>query len=140
MERTSCKWITIVGILCIWTVKWVVRPYFHFNAVITFLLGITPNLLGSALLLTGAVWIFTRYIYAGESLMLRWFCMVCFLLLVINEYLQLIPFFGRTFDYYDILASALGLYISYIFIGKYVLGKRRRTESSFTNGDVFKTG
>ena len=31
---------------------------------------------------------------------------------VINEYLQLIPFFNRTFDYNDMLFSAFGLVIA----------------------------
>ena len=36
----------------------------------------------------------------------------------INEYLQMIPLFGRTFDYLDILSSVVG-----VFIGHFVFGR-----------------
>ncbi|MBI1781137.1 MAG: hypothetical protein HYR66_07170 [Sphingobacteriales bacterium] len=123
--RILCKWITITGTLLIWTVKWAIRPWFHFNPVFTFILGIAPNLIGSALLPFGASWLLQKYIDLRDMFSLRWFCVVCFALLVVNEYLQLIPVFGRTFDYYDILASAAGLYFScrikikYLFANKY---------------------
>ncbi|RTL58244.1 MAG: hypothetical protein EKK37_07855 [Sphingobacteriales bacterium] len=117
--KTLCKWITIIGVLLIWTVKWAVRPWFHFNPVITFLLGVAPNLLGAMLLPIGANWLLEKYIDLRNVVFMRWFCIFCFLLLVINEYLQLIPVFGRTFDYYDILASAVGLYFSYWVMMKY---------------------
>lgn len=117
-KKDFCRWITITGVLVIWTVKWAVRPYFHFNPASTFSLGITPNLLGSFLLPPGANWLLSKYIDLQMTLVLHWFCIVCFCLLVINEYLQLIPFFGRTFDYFDIIASAIGLYLSYWFVGK----------------------
>jgi hypothetical protein len=41
-----------------------------------------------------------------------------FAMLVTNEYLQQVPFFGRTFDYFDILFSAIGLMASYFVFGK----------------------
>jgi hypothetical protein len=117
-KRDFCKWITIIGVLIIWTVKWAIRPYFHFHPASTFILGIAPNLLGSFLLPIGTSWLLPKYIDLQLTLVLRWFCIVCFCLLVINEYLQLIPVFGRTFDYFDIVASACGLYFSYWFVGK----------------------
>jgi VanZ family protein len=48
--------------------------------------------------------------------------MVCVLglgMLIFNEYLQLIPFFGRTFDYHDILSSMAGLAISYFVFARF---------------------
>ena len=117
-KKDFCKWITITGILIIWTVKWVVRPYFHFDPASTFILGIAPNLAGSFLLPLGAVWLLPEYIDLQLAFVLRWFCTLCFVLLMINEYLQLIPVFGRTFDYFDIVASAGGLTLAYWLIGK----------------------
>lgn len=118
--KTLCKWITIIGVLLIWAIKWAIRPWFHFNAVITFLLGIAPNLIGAMLLPIGASWLLEKYIDLRNVFLMRWFCVISFLLLVINEYLQLIPVFGRTFDYYDILASAAGLYFSYQVMMKFI--------------------
>ncbi|MBI2731193.1 MAG: hypothetical protein HYX40_10640 [Sphingobacteriales bacterium] len=117
-KKDFCKWIAITGTLLIWTVKWAIRPYFHFNALNTLLLGIAPNLLGSFLLPVGGSWLLSKYIDLQIESVLRWFCVLCFCFLVLNEYLQLIPFFGRTFDYYDILASAIGLCCSYYFINR----------------------
>jgi hypothetical protein len=39
-------------------------------------------------------------------------------MLIVNEYLQLIPFFGRTFDYNDIIFSLVGLMVSHFVFGK----------------------
>lgn len=128
--KPFCKWITVAGILLIWTIKWVLRPYFHFDPIITFLLGIAPNLLGAILLPMGATWLMDRYINLQNPVLMRWFCITCFVLLVINEYLQLIPVFGRTFDYFDILASAVGLFASarmmnrWFFSGTFIINRK----------------
>lgn len=39
-------------------------------------------------------------------------------MLVVNEYMQLVPLFGRTFDYNDILFFSVGLAVSYFVFGK----------------------
>jgi hypothetical protein len=72
----------------------------------------------------GATWLLQKYIDLRNMFLLRWFCVICFLLLVVNEYLQLIPVFGRTFDYYDILASAAGLYFSYWIMLKHFFANK----------------
>jgi hypothetical protein len=136
-NRLFCKWITITGVLVILTVKWVIRPYYYFKPGSGFLLGIAPNFLGAFLLLFGAKWLLPKFIDWQTNLSLRMFCLTCFALLVINEYLQLIPVFGRTFDYFDIIASAAGLYISYLLTGKKsyanFLGKRVDLAAGKTN-------
>lgn len=117
-KKAVCKWITISGVLLIWTIKWGIRPYFHFDVVTTFLLGVAPNLIGSFLLPFAGYWLLTRFMDLQITSLLRWFCLTCFCLLIINEYLQKIPFFGRTFDYFDMLASAVGLSVAYQVINK----------------------
>jgi hypothetical protein len=113
----------IIGTLIIWTIKWGIRPHVHLDQPIKYLLGIAPNLLGSFLLPFGCCWILGRFIDLHEDRQLKWFCITCFLLLMINEVLQLIPIFGRTFDYNDIAASAVGLTGSYFVCGKYLFRK-----------------
>lgn len=44
--------------------------------------------------------------------------MLGFGMLVVNEYLQRISVFGRTFDYNDILFSSVGLITAYFVFGK----------------------
>jgi len=123
--RRISKWLVIAGALLIWTIKYGIRPYYDFGQPLNFLLGIAPNLLGSFLIPFGACWLFSgrefllakifRIQTLGE---LRMVCFIGFGMLLINEYLQLIPLFGRTFDYFDILSSAIGLSVSYFVFGK----------------------
>ena len=121
--KNFCKYTVIIGTLIIWTIKWGIRPYFHFSQPIKFLMGIAPNLLGSFLLPFGCYWLISRFIDLYVEKQFRFFCAACFMLLIINELLQLIPLFGRTFDYGDIAASAVGLAASYFFCSKYLFRK-----------------
>jgi len=118
-----CRTSVIAGTICIWIIKWGLRPYFHFDQPTKYFLGIAPNLLGSFLLPLGCHWLLRKYINLFEDAQLRAFCTISFILLVINELLQLIPFFGRTFDYSDIAASAIGLLGSYFFCSNYFFKK-----------------
>jgi hypothetical protein len=118
-----CRFSVITGTILIWIIKWGLRPYFHFDQPAKYVLGIAPNLLGSFLLPLGCYWLLRKFINLFEDVQLKAFCIICFALLVINELLQLIPFFGRTFDYNDIAASASGLLGSYFFCNKYLFKK-----------------
>ena len=121
--RHFCRYAVIMGTLIIWTIKWALRPYLHFSQPTKYLLGIAPNLLGSFLLPFGCYWLLRRFIDLHDEKQFKWFCIICFVLLIINELLQLIPVFGRTFDYSDIAASGLGLMGAYFFCGKYLFRK-----------------
>src|SRR5690242_13286137 len=114
------KWIVIVGALVILFIKLVLRPMQLFDDPFRFFLGIAPNLFGAFLLPFGAYWFFNghNYILAKvfhirSSYDLRVVCMIGFVMLVVNEYLQLFPVFRRTFDLYDIIFSGVGLTCSY---------------------------
>src|SRR5215204_5947609 len=100
--RQVSKWIIITGTLVIWLIKFAVRPLYNFGEPMTFFLGIAPNLLGSFLIPFGAYWFFSgreflvARIFRIHSIAdLRHVCLIGFAMLVINEYLQLIPIFGR---------------------------------------------
>jgi hypothetical protein len=120
MLKRFCKYVVISGTIIIWIIKFALRPFVHFSQPTKYLLGIAPNLLGSFLLPLGCYWLLSRFIDLHADKQLRWFCIVCFLLLIINELLQLIPVFGRTFDYNDIAASAVGLTAAYFLCSKYL--------------------
>ena len=116
--------LVIVGALLIWAIKLIIRP-FHFWDDVSFFLGIAPNLLGSFLIPFGAYWFFSgrdflvaRIFRIRSAYDLRLVCFLGFLMLIINEYLQLIPYFGRTFDYNDIYSSSVGLAASYFAFNK----------------------
>jgi hypothetical protein len=123
--KNISKWLVIFGALIIWSIKYGVRPYGDWDQPMKFILGIAPNLLGSFLIPFGACWFFSgkenllaRIFRINSISNLRFVCYLGFGMLVINEYLQLIPFFGRTFDYWDIFSSAVGLAVSYFVYGK----------------------
>lgn len=124
LKQTS-KHIVISGTLLIWIIKYVIRPLHLFDEPLTFFLGIAPNLLGSFLIPFGAYWFFSgrnffiaRIFRIQTAYDLRMVCMLGFGMLVVNEYLQRISFFGRTFDYYDIIFSSVGLLAAYFVFGK----------------------
>ena len=125
ISKSFFKWLVITGTLVICLIKFLVRPFYPGNDGFLFFLNIAPNLLGSFLIPFGVYWLYS-YSYINR---VKWFkmdnrqnlvqvCMAGFLLLVINEYLQKIPLFGRTFDYNDILFSAIGFALSYILFLK----------------------
>ena len=118
-----CKYTLISGAVIIETIKWVIRPSFNFSQPTKFLMGVAPNLLGSFLLPFGCYWLLNRFINLHDDKQLRLFCLISFGLLLINETLQMVPVFGRTFDYNDIAASAIGLIASYFFCSKFLFPK-----------------
>ena len=123
--KQLCRWTVITGTLIIWLIKFGIRPYYDFGQPTNFFLGVGPNLLGSFLIPFGAYWFFSgrefliaRIFRIQSPNDLRNVCLFGFAMLVVNEYLQLIPFFGRTFDYFDIVFSGVGLSASYFVFGK----------------------
>ena len=87
-------------------------------------MGIAPNLVGSFLLPFGACWLFQRFYRIETTGALNFICGLGLLLVVINEYLQLIPVFGRTFDYLDILFSVIGVMIGHFVFSRLMLSVR----------------
>jgi hypothetical protein len=123
--KNISKWFVIVGILIIWIIKYLIRPLHPFDDTGTFFLGIAPNLICSFLIPFGAYWFFSgknfliaRIFRIESSFDLRLVCSLGFGMLVINEFLQRLPVFGRTFDYNDIIFSAVGLLTSYYVFAK----------------------
>jgi hypothetical protein len=117
----------IIGTLMIWTVKFFVRPFMHISEPYKPFVGLAPNLIGSFLLPFGACWLFPR-IFGMQSLReLQIACWFGLILVVVNEYLQLIPFFGRTFDYLDILSSFIGVFVGYVAYAKLMVKTQLKT-------------
>ncbi len=123
MNKRFCKWVVISGTLFIWAIKYGIRPVYIQDDFFRFFLNIAPNWIGSFLIPFAAAWLFNgrkslpaRLFCVEPGYQLRFVALVAFGLLVINEYLQRIPLFGRTFDYNDIIFSAVGLLVaSFVF-------------------------
>lgn len=106
--------IVITGTLFIWAIKFFIRPLMHIPQELKPIVGLMPNLIGSFLLPFGACWLFQRIFGLLSQDELTRTCYFGLLLVIINEYLQLIPFFDRTFDYLDILSSIAGVFIGHL--------------------------
>lgn len=113
--RNYSKWLVIAGTLFIWMIKFIVRPYVPVSVFVQPFVDVAPNLIGSFLIPFGACWIFKKYFKLENLQQLRMTCLFGLLLVIVNEYLQLIPFFGRTFDYLDILSSFVGVFLGQKF-------------------------
>lgn len=111
-------YVVLSGTLIIWMIKFVVRPFVHIPYWLKPFTGIAPNLIGSFLLPFGACWFFHR-IFRMQTIqdlkIATWFGLV---LVIINEYIQMIPIFYRTFDYLDILFSVVGVICGYFAFAK----------------------
>jgi hypothetical protein len=108
----------IAGTLLIWAIKFIIRPFVHIPFVLKPIIGFAPNLIGSFLLPFGACWFFQRFFKLRTNADLSFTCCFGLLLVIINEYIQLIPVFGRTFDYLDIFSSVIGVFLGHLVFGK----------------------
>ena len=119
------KRLVITGAILILAIKFIIRPIYLVDDAVKFFLGVAPNLFGSFLVPFGVYWFFSRSGFSIARIFkiqspydLRVVCLVGLGMLIINEYLQLIPFFGRTFDFFDMVFSAVGLTTAYFVFGK----------------------
>ena len=117
--------LVIAGTLFIWAIKFIIRPGHFAGQYLEFFWGIAPNLLGSFLIPFGAYWLFSgrnfllaRIFRIESAYDVKLVCVLGFGMLIVNEYLQLFSVFGRTFDYNDIIFSAIGLAVSNVVFGK----------------------
>jgi hypothetical protein len=112
--KNISKWVVIAGTLLIWLVKFLVRPFVHIPVPLKPMIGLAPNLVGSFLLPFGACFFFQRFFRLQDARDLSITCAFGLTLVIINEYLQLIPVFGRTFDYLDIFSSVIGVFFGHL--------------------------
>jgi len=118
--RKYCKWIVLAGFLLVLLIKFYLRPYGGLEGNARLLCGLAPNFIASFTVPFGAYWLFTHNQFFNGCLMrfpvfsdVRLILLSGLILIVINEYFQMIPVFGRTFDYLDIVASVSALPFSW---------------------------
>lgn len=135
LQRLSQR-LLITGTLVIWFIKFFLRPLQIFEDPLKFFMNIAPNLFGSFLIPFGAYWLFNQRYFRLPRLLrvdniyeVRLVCVGGFGMLVINEYMQRVPIFGRTFDVYDIASSFVGLLTSY-----FVFSNCLQRQSAFRQG------
>jgi glycopeptide antibiotics resistance protein len=122
------KWVMITGTLLIWSVKFLVRPFVHIPVSLKPFVGLMPNLVGSFMLPFGACLFFQRFFRFENTKDLAFACSFGLLMVIVNEYLQRIPVFGRTFDYLDILSSVVGVFIGHLVFARCMSGRSQVSE------------
>jgi hypothetical protein len=122
-RKKMCRYWVAMGIIFIVIYRSIIRPGLNDIPYLTTLLGVVPNFLGAFLLPIGGYLFFDKYINLAKPKTLFFFCFSCFILLISNELLQRIPIFKRTFDYYDIFASGIGLLISCVYCNFFIFKK-----------------
>lgn len=122
-NRKVCGYVFLAGILLIWFVKLFMRTFFPPAPGTAFcmLMGVAPNLIGSILVPFAAHYLsgylkkgLFSYLYIQHVHSLGFICLAGYLLGVVNEVLQLLPVFGRTFDWYDLVFSTVGSMMSFM--------------------------
>ena len=114
-------WIFCTGALLIYAVKFIIRPYVPVPGIAQPLIDVFPNLCGTFLLPFGAVLFLHRYFPLQGVQQLRMVCISGLALVIVNEYLQRISIFGRTFDHLDIAASLIGTMAGYAIFNRMFL-------------------
>lgn len=104
----------LTGTCLIWLIKLWVRPQLQTVHQQILFLDVAPNLLGSMILPFAAYWLFGKNQLMQTKKGVLWVCITGLLLVLVNEFLQLIPAFGRTFDQWDILFSLIGGTLGYL--------------------------
>lgn len=113
MQSSLYKWITIAGIVFIFIVKFYIRPYIHIPDFLQPVVDVAPNYMGCAILPFAIQWLCKKYIRFINSFEIQLMCGASLALVIVNEFLQLIPVFRRTFDVLDIVFSFAGIITGY---------------------------
>lgn len=110
--------IVVFCILLILLVKYIIRPYVHIPGAVQVMVDIAPNLFGSFMLPFGISWLLGGYFKIQAIIDLKRICLLSLIVIIVNEYLQLISVFGRTFDYLDIIASFISTAAAYFMYNR----------------------
>ncbi len=112
------RWILIIGFALIMLVKFVIRPFVAIHSGLYLYRDVAPNLISAFLIPFGADLFLKRWILLIEKRVVFWICASGLLIIVLNEMAQLIPVFRRTFDYFDLVFSLIGVSIGYLVYTK----------------------
>ena len=115
------KLILIIGFLLIVIVKLFIRPFVTLPPALFLCRDVAPNLISAFLIPFGADQFFKKWIQLIERRSVLFICGIGLLIITLNELAQLFPVFHRTFDYFDILFSFIGVAIGYFVFTRFFM-------------------
>ena len=131
MEQNK-KWILLIGLCLIALVKFFIRPFVVIPSGLFLCRDVAPNLISAFLIPFGADLFLKRWIQLVEKRDVLFICTIGLIVITLNELAQLFPIFRRTFDYFDLVFSLIGVGIGYLVFIRFFLSSTVN-ESSNTN-------
>lgn len=113
--------ILIVGLLLIVLVKFIIRPFVVVPPSLNLCRDVAPNLISAFLIPFGADLFFKKWFQLIDKRAVRWVCISGLVIISLNEIAQLFPIFRRTFDYFDLVFSLIGVSIGYLVFTRYFI-------------------
>lgn len=119
--RQYKRWILLTGLLLIVLVKFIIRPYIAVPASLLIYRDVAPNLISAFLIPFGADLFLKKWVLLVKKTDVLRICLFGLLVITLNEIAQLFPIFKRTFDYFDIVFSLIGVGIGYLVFITYFM-------------------
>lgn len=116
------KWILITGLCLIVLVKFFIRPFVSVPPEFYLYRDVAPNLISAFLIPFGADLFLKRWVPIFDKRFVLLICLLGLIVITLNELAQLFPVFGRTFDYYDLIFSLIGVSIGYLVFTRCFMG------------------
>jgi glycopeptide antibiotics resistance protein len=120
MEQNK-KWILLIGLCLIALVKFFIRPFITIPSELFLCRDVAPNLISAFLIPFGADLFLKRWVQLIEKRNVLFICAVGLIVITLNELAQLFPVFRRTFDYFDLVFSFIGVSIGYLVFTRYFM-------------------
>lgn len=115
------RWILIIGLFLIVLVKFIIRPFVAVPPSLGLYRDVAPNLISSFLIPFGADLFLKRWIQLIDKRSVLWLCIAGLVIISLNEIAQLFPVFRRTFDYFDLVFSLIGVSLGYLVFTRYFI-------------------
>ena len=115
------RWILIIGLFLIILVKFIIRPFVAVPPSLGLYRDVAPNLISSFLIPFGADLFLKRWIQLIDKRSVLWLCIAGLVIISLNEIAQLFPVFRRTFDYFDLVFSLIGVSLGYLVFTRYFI-------------------
>ena len=126
MEKSK-RLILFIGFILIVLVKLFIRPFVTLPPALFICRDVAPNLISAFLIPFCGDLFLKRWIQLIEKRSVLFICGIGMVILVLNELAQLFPVFHRTFDYFDILFSFIGVALGYfVFIQFFICSKTEK--------------